>query len=72
MAGIEFFSGAMDVAKGVGTADPDQPKMSSGGPIEVASGIDDGRSTTVPSKFDNMVSQPGEGKGSPISGPMDV
>lgn len=72
MAGIEFFDGAMSVANGVGSADPDSPKTTSGGPIESADGLDDGHSMTVPGKTDNMVDKPANKGGDIISGPMDV
>jgi len=73
MAGIEFFDGAMSLAKGVGTADPTAPKATSGGPIQSADGLDNGRSMGVPTKFDNMVDRPSNSTGKKIiEGPMDV
>lgn len=67
---IEFYAGAESMSKGVGDASPDSPKTSSGGPIEVCDGIDNGSSMSVPEKFDNMISDPKNSSGSVIDGPM--
>lgn len=68
--GITSFEGN-DVPDGVSTADMANVKTSSGGPIEVADGLDDGSSTTVPAKTANMVDSPKNSSGSIISGPME-
>lgn len=71
MAGIEWFDGAMSVAQGVGTADPQSGKTSAGGPIEHADGIDGQSSATVPTKTDNMLDMP-VGSSSVIDSPLNA
>lgn len=69
--GIDFYDGAMDLGGASYSTNGTEPSMSSGGPIDVPDGIDTGRSVSMPSRPANAVDSPSEGKGKPISGPMD-
>lgn len=69
--GIEFFDGAMSVGEGASYTTSESAKVTSGGPIEVPEGIDDGHSMSVPTRPGNAVDGMGAGSGSPIVGPMD-
>jgi hypothetical protein len=68
--GITSFDG-MTVPKGVDSADPAEPKTSSGGPIESIDGIDNGSSMGMPSEPSNAEDKPGKGSGSPISSEVE-
>lgn len=71
MAGIEFFDGAMSVGASSDRTTPDSPSVRSGGPIETFDSGFDGHSMDMPSRPSNAVDGMSQGKGSPISGPMD-
>lgn len=71
--GIEFYAGAEAPSfSGDKSTTPSEPSMKSGGPIEAPEGINAGRSTALPTNPSNAVEGMGQGKGSPIKGPMDV
>jgi hypothetical protein len=71
-AGISFYDGAMEIENdNVTTANQPEPKATAGGPIVVPDGIDEGNSMDMPERTGNVVDSPKQGKGSPITGPMD-
>lgn len=69
---IQWYDGSDEPGARASTTIPTEPKASAGGPIQVPDGVDEGHSFGVPDKPANAVSEPTRGKGSPISGPLDV